>query len=150
MAWLFQLAIECDTNFTVANRIKAHFDGITRLMGDHSVLQFQVNAMDQDEHGRWWVSVVPKMGSRKVQPDRGEELIREVKAKLYERLSTVSEYRFALAGVEAFQFNDWEALPSILEHPALAGLVVEEELFRNLGGPEGFVRFAQGYYWRPF
>ena len=150
MAWLFQLAIECGASSSVAARVKAHFDGVTRVMIDRSVLQFDVNAIDQDEHRRWWVSVVPAMGSRTIQPDDGGDLIREVKAKLYERLSTVSEYRFALAGVEAFQFNDWEAIPSIIEHRALDGLVVQEKLFRCLGDPGGFVQFTEGYFWRPF
>ena len=148
MAWLFQLAIECGNDQAAAIRVKDHFDGVM-LGTDQRPRLCHVGQLDQDELGRWWVSVVPD-GAEPIAARGDKDLVREVSIDLYERLRTASGYRFALAGVEAFQFNDLEALPSIIGNPALNGFVVQEELFRSiLGNPGGFVPFSEGYVWKP-
>jgi hypothetical protein len=150
MAWLFQLAIECNTDATAAKRIKDHFDECPFALEGGVRGKFTVNPVSQDENNRWWVSVLSRIGEKTLQSTDSKDLIAGVSGKLYDRLRSISGYRFALAGVEAFQFNDIEALPTLVHNPALIGLVVDEQLFRQLGTPSEFVRFAEGYFWRPY
>ena len=73
-------------------------------------------------------------------------LFERVRGKLYERLKSASGYRFAVAGLETFQFNDIEALAGLIDNPALTGLVVNQQLFQQLGRPSGFVKFIEENY----
>jgi hypothetical protein len=150
MAWIFQLAIECNTDAVASERIKGHFDNCPFVLEGGIPGRFTVDMISRDENNRWWVSVLSNVGERMLQSTDSKDLIAQVRGKLYDRLRSASGYRFALAGVEAFQFNDIEALPELVRNPALAGLVVEEQLLGQLGTPSEFVRFAKGYFWRPY
>jgi hypothetical protein len=150
MAWIFQLAIECNTDAVACERMKGHFDRCPFVLEAGIRGRFAVDTISQDENNRWWVSVSSSIGEKILQSTDSKDLIAQVSEKLYDRLRSVSGYRFALAGVEAFQFNNIEALPKLVRNPALAGLVVDEQLFGQLGMPSEFIKFAEGYFWRPY
>jgi hypothetical protein len=148
MAFLFQLAIECGNDSNIAKRVKSHFDGHSFLINEDGGWRFVVDTMSPDEDGRWWVSVSGALGSALLESKAETTLIESVRAELYERLKSVSGYRFAIAGVEPYQFNRLESLVKLLEHPALKGLVVSKEVFHELGEPRDFTNFAPNYLWR--
>ena len=149
MAYLFQLTIECAEDKEAALRVEGHFEGQAATLEGGESFRFQLDDLSQDERGRWWVSIILGNGTRFLQYTDSSTLLAEAAKKLYERLKSVQGYRFAVTGCEANQFNYVEALPELLDHPGMRGLVVSDELFQTLGKPKEFVRFSPGYFWLP-
>ena len=153
MAFLFQLAIECDDSESDALQVKCHFEGQAFTVHSGKNLRLEIDEVCQDELGHWWVSVIVKDDLQRflqVQID-GPELWAEAAKWLYERLKLVKGYRFALTGFEVLQFNHFEALPELigLGRPML-GLVLSDGVFQEFGQPKGFRPFSDGYQWIPW
>lgn len=75
----------------------------------------------------------------------------EIGFALYERLRGAPPFRFAMVGIEVDGFRTFSELEATeLDEDAFEGLALNEETWRLLGSPSGFVPFAIGYRWRPF
>ncbi len=149
MGWTFELAVECGTDHEAAAAVKEHFDGLTFQIDGETNGQWMVEYLSEDEDGRWWVTVLPFIRGRPLESVDDPQMLAAAARKLYDRLRSAPQFRFAVVGNETFQFNRAEALHELLGHPALRGLVVSEELFETLGRPIGFAHFSDGYRWLP-
>lgn len=149
MAFLFQLTVECDNDHETALRVKRCLEGDTITLGGGRTFYLRANDVSRDERGRWWVSVGLQDGDRFLQSSDNSTLLAEAGEKLYEKLKVVHGYRFALVGIEVFQFNDVESLPKLLAVPGLKGLVINKELLQKLNLRKDFVEFCSGYWWLP-
>jgi hypothetical protein len=149
MALIFQLAVECANSYEAAVRLQHHFNGASFNLPNGLPLHAKVNELSSDERERWWVSVAVETAGRVLDFKDDPQILRYAGEKLYELLITAHDYRFALAGIEVFQFNDVESLQVLLGNPAMRGLVICEELFYQFGRPPGFKEFSKGYFWLP-
>jgi len=149
MAWPFQLSVECGDDQTAAARLKGHFEEAPFELENGPMGRFCVDCVSQDEDHRWWASVLAMVGEKGLQHGDNPSLIAEAEREFYERLKSVSGYRFAVVGFDTFQFNTAESLPGLVGHSRLAGLVLSEALFERCGRPTGFVAFSPGYFWMP-
>lgn len=149
MACLFQLAIECGNDNNVALQIKKICDNQVFILKDSKSYSFNVDEVMEDEQKRWWVSIIVSNGSRFLQFIDDRILLAQAGEKMYELLKSVCGYRFALTGFEVFQFNKLESLQALIASPGMAGLVVNADLYSQIGCPSGFMVFSEGYYWLP-
>jgi len=149
MAFFFQLAVECGASHGDALRIGEHFDGYTLHLASEKEAICCVDTVDEDQTGNWWVSVLTNMGDTFLETTSQPIVRAQVAEKLYERLRSASGYRFALVGIEVFQFNRVDALRDLFPHTGLVGSVLSEELFHEFGRPAGFVSFSAGHVWLP-
>ena len=149
MPEVLQLAIECGLDQNACRKIKTHFDGYTSEGLGGLKVRCTVGDMGPDELGIWWVGIVATTDEHIFQGSDDSKLLVNVAKIFYERLKSVKGFRFAVVGIECYQFNNAEALQRLLNHPALKGLVISDELFRSFNEPEGFNYFAPGYRQRP-
>ena len=149
MAWRFELAVECGIDHKAVIGVKNHFDGLTFALDDGTNGRWMADYVSEDEDKRWWVTVLPIILEKALEWKDDPQLLAATGKQLYERLKSAPPFRFAIVGIETFQFNRAESLRDLLEHPALHGLVVNEELFDILGRPREFTTFSNGYFWLP-
>ncbi len=148
MAFFYQLAIECGADHTAAMRIRSQFNrhniSLKETLGFWSV-----DLPEQDMSGYWWISVLTEINGKALEATSDEKLISSAGQCLYDKLKEITGYRFAIVGIEAYQFNRAESLQGLLGHQGLQGLVVSGEFYEQLGRPEDFVYFSPGYLWIP-
>jgi hypothetical protein len=153
MAWLFELAAECGGNRNAAILFAKHFDGLRLRCADdfEAICTSQHSPPTGDEENNWWVEIIPSGLSKSgVQSEADAKRMTEVGILLYRHLETAPPFRFALVGVETSQFCTANGILKVLQHPAMDGLVVNDELWQQLGSPDGFETFGKGYRWRPY
>jgi hypothetical protein len=70
---------------------------------------------------------------------------------LYRRLRSAPSLRYALVGVEVDEFRTYSELVTEGQLDILvAGLVLAEEVWKQMGSPAGFRSFKSGYLWKPY
>jgi hypothetical protein len=159
MAWNYSLSAECGPDRSRATALAKHFEGLSfqLVTGKASVCSATVGL--DDEHD-WWVDIFPDS----ITQSNGSSLtdaieVSEVGFRLYKRLRSAPQFRFALFGCEVQQFRlHSQLLDSVAvygdghkefdRHPAFDGLVLSDEIWEELEQPIAFVRFADGYRWR--
>lgn len=101
----------------------------------------------------WWCRVAPKGvsvtgGPRSVNRD---SMLIEVARYMYETLRKCSGFRFALVGWEVAESIE---IAELLQEPASSrvvpsGLVVSQDLWRQMGRPADLVSFGVETFWKP-
>jgi hypothetical protein len=139
MAFLFGLAAECGASQGDADALAHHF-----APWDARTLT--------DATGHWWCHVVPAGVSRSgIESADDAAAMTALGHELYERLRSAPPlHRFALGGVETDEFRTYAELLEERELQRFPGLVLADPLWDELGRPEGFERFAEGYRWIPY
>jgi hypothetical protein len=151
MAWIFQLALECGTERPVAEKIVAALDRKGTRFLDGSTYELHSDMGERDEEGNWWVSITPARTSGEFVDSRDSEMLLGILARwLYAELHDISGYRFAHVGIEAYQFNTFSNIPSLLKEVPLHGFVLRSDLYLEWSEPPGFETFTSGYVWRPY
>jgi hypothetical protein len=149
MGWSFELSIEFGGDANASGLAQRHFNDQPVVLDDGNDALFKADCATIDEYERWWLSVVVLIKGKPLQASDNAAMLTMASRKLYERLKLFSGYRFAIVGIETFQFNSLESLPKLLGNPALAGLVVSKEVYQSIGLPAGFQPFSNGYLWLP-
>lgn len=151
MAWILELAVECNNDREAGDRVRQHFEAYEFNLEATRVVRCGAGDPELDEDGRWWVDIVPMLAGKAFHHNEDISFLTKIALCLYERLRTASGYRFAIVGIESYQFNRAEALSRMIHNSKLNldGLVVNEELFRTFGDAPDFLDFAPGYFWRP-
>lgn len=149
MAWLFSLSAECGTEKIAAEAVVAHFHGFVVVLTDGSRFPCETSVGQVD--GAWWAVVYPEGVSRGgVGNEKDARELTEVGFILYERLRSAPSFRFALVGVEVYDFKTFEELDDDLVTWDYSGVVLADPIWQRLGSPTIYVPFAPGYRWRPF
>ena len=156
MACLFELAADCGDSRENALRFGKLFDGLSRRLSDGTPIRcmFQMSDIWQSDDRHWWCRVVPDGASLTgaVAPVVTKpELLAEVARFLYEQLKQSTDFRFARVGWEieaSLDANDWlEARNSVSILPI--GVVLNRELWMEIGSPASFHTFGTDYFWKP-
>jgi len=152
MAWILQLAVECESDREAAIRVSQHFDGHVFHVDEAVSVRCAASDTIKDERNCYWIEIAPTISGKSLPHNSDPSLLNTVALHLYERLKSVAGYRFAVAGIEVFQFNGTEGLSRMVHDTSLNldGLVLRDELFGAFGNPSQFINFAPGYKWRPF
>jgi hypothetical protein len=150
MAYVFQLSLECGCDKQNAVNIQSHFHDFVFDLNDGETVRCGPSDPTPGDDGMWWIEVDPSIKGRGLVYDADRQLMADIGRKMYVRLETAKGYRFALAGIETFQFNTAESLRKLHGHETLNGLVVSDELLKTFEDLTGFEPFAPGYCWRPF
>jgi hypothetical protein len=149
MAWLFSLSAECGTKKADAEAVAGHFHGFIVVLADGS--QFPCEADVGQVEGAWWAVVYPEGVCRGgVGNEKDARELTEVGFILYEQLRSAPPFRFALVGVEVYDFRKFEELNDDLVNWDFNGVVLADAIWQRLGSPTIYVPFAPGYRWRPF
>lgn len=156
MAYLFELVAECGDNPTAAFQLKRHFEDVAWTLTNGMFVTCPTHESDvwQSTDQMWRCRIVPDRVS--VPGDslgpRSLSLRVEIARLLYSHLRTHTGFRIACVG--------WEISLSSLSYDAIvkaehdlsvlpAGLVVCDDLWRQLGGPSTFVQFGMNTFWKP-
>lgn len=99
--------------------------------------------------GVWFVRVVSEIGV--TSPEDAHQMT-EVGLLLYRRLQSAPSFRYALVGIEVDEFRTYSELVTADGQPDIlvAGLVLAEEVWKQMGCPVGFRSFNPGYLWKPY
>lgn len=152
MAWNFELSVECDHNHEAALAVSRHFETHIFTLDDGRSVQCR-GGVGEDDDKRWWAEVVPLVDGKALVFNNDPELLNSVGTLLYEHLKSAPSFRFAILGIETYQFNRFEAFPSLLQdtksRAGLNGLVVNDTVLEILGPSLDFIPFTRGYSWLP-
>ena len=154
MAWIFELAAEFGPQgASAAEAFARHFHGLRWTFDEPGWPETLVTAgPQQGEGGDWWAIACPSGVHHSGSPMNEDDARRmtAIGLRLYERLKSAPNFRFAAVGAEVFDFRAAHELPDILLQPGLHGLVLSEPLWTEFGQPSLYVPFAPGYLWRPY
>lgn len=142
------MSIECGSK-EAAEVVAAHFERlpITLLSGSQSVCEASLHFWEKT----WWVCVCPEgVSTSGVYNEKDAQELTMVGKQLFDRLRSAPPFRYAMVGVEVDCFRSYDELDSSLADPFFDGLVLEDSLWRQIGSPENFVKFSEGYHWQPF
>jgi hypothetical protein len=149
MAWLYSLSAECGTQKESAEAVARHFHDFTVALTDGSRFPCEVEVGHIGS--AWWAAVYPEGVSRSgVANEKHARELTEVGFILYERLRSAPSFRFALVGVEVYDFKTFEEIDDDLVNWDWSGVVLADAIWQRLGSPTIYVPFAPGYRWRPF
>ena len=150
MAWVFSLSVECGPNRDSAEQISTHFDAVAWNLSNN--VCFQCNtAVFQDVDDNWWCRVCPdSLSEIGIESADSAYLMTELGILLYQRLKSVSNYRFALVGVEVDEFRTYSELLDDAPDLDIPGLVVTDTLWQSTGQSSTFRPFSPGYVWQPY
>ena len=148
MAWIFALSVECRSKED-AQSVADHFDGHVVVTGDGTEYPCDAGV---SESGGWWANCSPiGVSTYGISDETDQRIMTAVGFGLYEHLRTSPRFRYAIVGVEAEAFCDYDNLGSYLfEDDLYGGLVLSEDIWRRLATPGKVEPFAPGYVWRPF
>jgi hypothetical protein len=153
VAWIFELAAECGSEREAAVRFGRHFDGVElRLPNDRiSLCKFDSKIITTDEEGNAWAEIIPSgISGSGIRDENDAQDMTQAGVALYDKLRSAPAFRFALVGVETGQFALMRSLPEMINHPASHGLVISRSIWEQLGRPDGFESFSDGYLWKPY
>ncbi|MEW6493289.1 MAG: hypothetical protein AB1589_12405 [Cyanobacteriota bacterium] len=151
MAWIFSLSAECGSTQEAADSFANHFKESSWTSSGEEVWKCNTQVF-QDGEGNWWCMVcrsdISEIGV--ISPEDAHQMT-EVGLVLYRRLRSAPSFRYALVGVEVDEFRTYSELvtegqPDIL----VAGLVLAEEVWQQMGCPVGFRSFKSSYLWKPY
>jgi hypothetical protein len=150
MAWVFSLSAECGAEPSKASALAQHFEGISWVLSNGCQVRCRCRVF-QDIEENWWCQVRP-IGLPEVGVTTPEMAywMTELGILLYQRLQSALTFRYALVGVEVDEFRTYSELGDEVSSDRLAGLVLDEALWRSLGTALGFRPFSLGYVWKPY
>ena len=147
------LAAECGDDQQAAAKFAQHFDGQTfQVAGEDPFETVISSGPDLGELDRWWAVVCPSGLARNGGGTSAEwARMTRVGNLLYDRLrSAPPVYRYAVAGLETYDWRTAEDLGEILLHPSVHGLVLSEQLWQSYNSLSQYIQFEAGYRWRPY
>ncbi|MBL9171191.1 MAG: hypothetical protein JNN07_25895 [Verrucomicrobiales bacterium] len=154
MAFLFMLAAECGQHRRSAELIVQHFESIRFELSDGNSIGFS-----HDPGAIWtrgdviWCWAIPDGVSAGGLPQRVCTTAARVELTklIHAELRLLKGFRFALVGWEAALGPDWNEIVKEVATPELLppGLIIDDDLYRTLGCPNGFEPFGEGTWWRP-
>jgi hypothetical protein len=158
MAWIFSLSAECGSNKHQAELFAKHFDGLSfgLITGKSSTCHSNVQ---KGHEGNWWAVVCPDNISRSGNSTLDDAIdFSELGFRLYKRLMSAPSFRFALVGCEVDEFRSYSELLDDVgtysdghrELTYFDGLVLREDVWKELGMPLGFLPFSEEHRWKPY
>jgi hypothetical protein len=158
MAYFYSLAIECGTDEAAAQACAQHFEN-WEVPAECSLairaIEVSVRQATGDEHN-WWVTVIPSgVSSSGVWSGEAAQTMSTAGRCLLDRLKTAPPFRFALIGVEASEALHYSEIDrQFVDDPTMAdryhGLVISEEIYKQVGSGAAFEPFATGSFWIPY
>lgn len=158
MAYLFSLSAECSSDRTIADRFAEHFEGLSFNLSTGTESKCE-NWIHEDPECNWWVTVIPSDISRSgVNSENDCIELSELGFRLYKHLLSAPPFRYALAGIEVDDFSYYTDLfKSVCTYPdgrnalhGFTGLVLQKELWQELGKPISFGEFGPDHLWVPY
>jgi hypothetical protein len=150
VAWIFSLSADCGEHKRDAVEFARYFEGCAFTINGGSTHTCTSRVFGGE--GGWWAMVCPDGVSRSgvVEGSEEQKLMTALAMMLYETLRDAPAFRFAMVGIEVDGFRTYEELDQDIVNLDFAGLVLSEPVWVQLGSPDVFIRFADGYVWRPF
>lgn len=148
MSTVFSLSAECGLEQKNAERFSAHFPG-QMVRRDGTVHPLRRKVLRSGQNGFWCVVEPGGVSTRGIHCEREQEDFLELAQHLLELLKTAPAYRYAMVGVGAQQFREFNELEGSLSGAGTEGLVVSEAVCQMLGMNPAWVPFAAGYFWHP-
>lgn len=151
MAWIFSLSAECGATQDAAERFANHFNESSWVSSSEEAWTCSTQVF-QDGESNWWCMVCPNGLSEigVISPEDAHQMTK-VGLLLYRRLRSAPSLRYALVGVEVDEFRTYSELVTDGQLDILvAGLVLAEEVWKQMGSPAGFRSFKSGYLWKPY
>lgn len=152
MAWIFSLSAECGATQEAADSFAKHFKESSWVSSGEEAWKCSTQVF-QDGEGNWWCMVCPSGISEigVISPEDAHQMTK-VGLLLYRRLRSAPSFRYALVGVEVDEFRTYSELVTADGESdiVVAGLVLAEEVWQQMGCPVGFRSFKSGYFWKPY
>ncbi|HEY9808775.1 MAG TPA: hypothetical protein V6D13_05490 [Halomicronema sp.] len=152
MAWIFSLSAECGSKKEDAERFCKHFKKVTLKLSTGIESKCEAETF-QDEEDNWW-GMITNAGLSNTGINTAEDAYQmtEIGILLYQKLQSVTSFRYGLVGVEVDYFRTYSEL---IENPHILniyfpGLVLSFELWEMIGRPVCFQFFSIGYVWKPY
>jgi hypothetical protein len=152
MAWSFGLAAECGESEADAARFCQHFQGSVLNLNDSSSFECRGDIFAELENN-WWCRVCPQgISLTGIDTPETAYLMTEIGILLYRLLQSAPAFRFALVGVEVDEFRTYDELIEDRELLAVLfpGLVLANPVWKSIGSPGSFRKFAGDYVWQSY
>ena len=153
MAYIFELAAECAENQRAAEEIAGFFNESTITLSNRAKLSV-VSSVSQSQLN-WWCTVEPEGVSLTGQIPRVATIALRVEVikALYDRLRMCRGFRIALVGWEPASQLDVREIREIIDgktnlSEVPIGLVVSDEVWKQIGCPSEMTNFAEGSRWK--
>lgn len=156
MAYLFEVAVELGQQPRNVSCLKS-FNNVVWKLSDGTKIDCALDSSPSNlwtaSDKNWWLRIAPKGismtgGARRVTSDA---MLVEVAKHMYATLQKCSGFRFALVGwevAESIEVKELLSKPSdSMEIPA--GVVVSQNLLKEMGEPSCFVAFGAETFWKP-
>lgn len=157
MSWLFGMAIECGFNSDTATSIINHFKDFSVPLSNNMITSFSSELeLETTPTGKkiFWVNIYNNDFLSGGGTPELDSLLDEIGLALYNKLKTVSFYRFAIVGIEVLMSLSYEDIYSQLRNgnnlDYLNGVVIENDLEINSLLKSNFKLFSKGYQWLPY
>jgi hypothetical protein len=152
MVWSFSLSAECGESEADADKFCQHFQGSILNLDDGSSFECRGDIF-QDLDDNWWCRVCPQgISLMGINTPETAYLMTEIGISLYRLLQSAPDFRFALVGVEVDEFRTYTEL--IEDRGLLAvlfpGLVLANPVWKSIGSPGSFRKFAGNYVWQSY
>ena len=123
MAYYYTLSIECGANSEDVKLCQQHFNDLTIDLGEKKI-DF---ITEVHQFGAWWITVFSlQLPSSGMMTTENVDLFTSVGEALLNHLSNLSNYRFAVLGVESVDAIQYEEFD---EH-----LIIDEKFIENFSG----------------
>lgn len=161
MGVIFGLSVECGSDRKQAELFAAHFQSLSFELITGKISTFSTEIY-QDDEANWWVDSWPSNISVSGLCNSVEDAIdfSEAGFRMYAHLLLAPPFRFALVGVEVFQFITYSELINVLEinhqnnkenpFPLWEGFVIHETILEKFGHPRSFLPFGNSYQWMQY
>jgi hypothetical protein len=152
MVWSFSLASECGESEADAAKFCQHFQGSILNLDDGSSFECRGDIF-QDLDDNWWCRVCPQgISLTGINTPETAYLMTEIGISLYRLLQSAPDFRFALVGVEVDEFRTYTELIEDRELLAVLfpGLVLANPVWKLIGSPGSFRKFAGDYVWQSY
>jgi hypothetical protein len=152
MVWSFSLAVECGESEAGAAKFCQHFQGNILNLDDGSSFECRGDIF-QDLDDNWWCRVCPQgISLTGINTPETAYLMTEIGISLYRLLQSAPDFRFALVGVEVDEFRTYTELIEDRELLAVLfpGLVLANPVWKSIGSPGSFRKFAGNYVWQSY
>jgi hypothetical protein len=155
MAYIFELAVECGPNKEDAEAIGKFFEGYQiKVQGSQAdLLSLCRVACWQDKENNWWCSIIPSGVSQGLCDNiiKSDGEIFQVKQSLYLRLKSAPFFRYAICEFEITPFDTYSRLlrEQGTDRDPLQGLVLNRQIWEDIGRPQGYEPFRENAFWIP-